>query len=366
MEQIYSDQVQGDSVDKKESFYWDLVKGTAIFLMLWGHCVQFCALDEVDYFADIVFKTIYTFHMPVFMLVSGYLFSYSYRKRNLSDLLEHRIRGMLHPIVVATILNNFLVMILDAVLTHRMDILFGRLFLGINNDLWFLWAVLYCSLVAALCCKLTERPVLQILTTILGSFVILLLPQWNMTLFMYPYFVAGFFCGMYRTQAVKIYRMLRYAVLVIFPVMVTFYETKHYIYITRMYSKELGLAASMEIAAFRWAIGFVGSIWMLTVMAFLLHLGNRFPVIQSCLKAVSCLGKNSLQIYCLSASLLSHYLPVFYRKFAELAGGNVFAENMAVYDFLFTPFLAAASALFLYGLVVLMKKYKVHKLIFGR
>ena len=50
-------------MDKKESFYWDLVKGTAIFLMLWGHCVQFCALDEVDYFADIVFKTIYTMRL---------------------------------------------------------------------------------------------------------------------------------------------------------------------------------------------------------------------------------------------------------------------------------------------------------------
>lgn len=304
--------------------------------------------------------------MPVFMLVSGYLFFYSFRKRNLTDLLEHRIRGMLHPIVMATLLNNFFVMILTFVLTDRINILFGSLFHGIGNDLWFLWAVLYCSLVVGACCKLTEKPFLQVLLTVLGAFVILLVPQWNMTLFMYPYFAVGFFCGMYRKQAVKIYKVLRYAVLVIFPVMVTFYKTKHYIYITEIISAELGLQESLKIAGFRWAIGFVGSVWMLALMDFFLNLGERFPAVQSCLKAVSCLGKNSLQIYCLSASLLSQYLPVFYRKFVELAGSNLFAENVVVFDFLFTPLLTAVWSVLLYGVVVLMKKCTVHKVFFGR
>lgn len=353
-------------MDKKESFYWDLVKGAAIFLMLWGHCIQCCSLGEVVFFEDIAYKTIYSFHMPVFMLISGYLFYYSFRKRNLKDLLEHRMRGMLQPIVMATVLNNFLVLILNTVLTRRLNILFGRLFQGISNDLWFLWAVLYCSLVVALCCKMTERPILQILATVLGIFVILLFPQWNMTLFMYPFFVVGFFCGMYRKQAVRIYKVLRYAALVIFPVMVTFYETKHYIYITRMFSKELGLAASMEIAAFRCAIGFVGSVWILSVMELLLHVGERLPAVRAVLKGLSCLGRNSLQIYCLSASLLSVYLPHLYRKFVELAGVNLFAKNAMVYDFLFTPLLAACWSVLLYGVVCLMKRCKVHTLIFGR
>ena len=99
-------------MDKKESFYWDLVKGAAIFLMLWGHCIQCCSLGEVIFFEDIAYKTIYTFHMPVFMLISGYLFYYSFRRRNLKDLLEHRMRGMLQPIVMATILNNVITLFL--------------------------------------------------------------------------------------------------------------------------------------------------------------------------------------------------------------------------------------------------------------
>ena len=50
-------------MDRKESFYWDVVKGAAIFLMLWGHCIQYCALYDVFYPEDVVYKIIYTFHM---------------------------------------------------------------------------------------------------------------------------------------------------------------------------------------------------------------------------------------------------------------------------------------------------------------
>lgn len=353
-------------MDKKESFYWDLVKGTAIFLMLWGHCIQFCALGEVTYLEDAVFRTIYSFHMPVFMLISGYLFFYSFRKRDLKELLEHRIRGMLQPIIMATFLNNVLMLLPGYLLSGRLDILFGSLFHGIRNDLWFLWAVLYCSVVVGICCKLADRPGLQVLLTILGAAVILLLPQWNMTLFMYPFFAAGFFCGKYRQQAKKLYRLVRYPVFVMFPVLLSLYETKHYIYITPMFSEELGLAASAQIAGFRCAMGFVGSIWLLSVMELLLRFGTRVPAVQSWLQRVSRLGSNSLQIYCLSTSLLSGYLPHLYRKFVELAGENLFAKNLAVYDFLFTPFLAAVWSVFLYFAVLLLKKLKLHKLIFGR
>ena len=150
-------------MDKKESFYWNIVKGTAIFLMLWGHCIQSCAMEDVIFFEDIVYKTIYSFHMPVFMLVSGYLFFYSFQKRELTDLLERRIRGMMQPIIMATVLNNIFNVILGYMLSGRVNILFGTLFHGIWIDLWFLWAVLYCSLVVGVCCKLANKPYLRLL-----------------------------------------------------------------------------------------------------------------------------------------------------------------------------------------------------------
>jgi hypothetical protein len=201
---------------------------------------------------------------------------------------------------------------------------------------------------------------------IFGVFVILTVPQWNETLYMYPYFVAGFFCGKFRKEAGKLYRILRYPALVIFPFMLSFYTKNHYIYVTPVYSAELGLAASMEIAFYRWAIGFVGSICLLTVMECFLWLGEKAPAVNRCLQGVSYLGRNSLQIYCLSYSLLSGYMKHLYRKAVELMGSNLFAQNQLVYDFLFTPLLTIACSVLLYYLVVLMRKYRIHRLVFGR
>lgn len=273
---------------------------------------------------------------------------------------------MLHPIVMATFLGNVLMLIPSYVLSGRAEILFGSLFAGIGNDLWFLWAVLYCSALVAVCCKQIKNPCVQVPATILCSGVILLVPQWNMTLFMYPYFVVGFFAGMYRKQALRLYQILKYVMLVLFPVLVTLYKTKHLIYVTPMFSEELGLAASAEIALFRWSIGFAGSIWLLAVAEFLLYLESRVSVLQSCLRAVSVLGRNSLQIYCLSATLIAGYLSHIYRKFVELTGMKLFMENVLAYDFLLTPLLAVACSAFLWVAVVLLKKCRIHSVIFGR
>ena len=52
----------------------DILKGVAIFLVVFGHCIQYCSQGYFDFFENKVFIFIYTFHMPLFMLISGYLF----------------------------------------------------------------------------------------------------------------------------------------------------------------------------------------------------------------------------------------------------------------------------------------------------
>lgn len=61
-------------MENRERLFWNTVKGVAVFLMLWGHCIQYCAMDSFDCFGNVVYKAIYSFHMPLFMLISGYLY----------------------------------------------------------------------------------------------------------------------------------------------------------------------------------------------------------------------------------------------------------------------------------------------------
>ena len=56
----------------------DVAKGIAILLVLLGHTIQFASGEEFEkaslFYNNIVFKTIYSFHMPLFMVISGYLY----------------------------------------------------------------------------------------------------------------------------------------------------------------------------------------------------------------------------------------------------------------------------------------------------
>lgn len=55
--------------------YIDCVRGIAVFLMVWGHTIQ-CGngqafIGEKSYYSDLIFRSIYSFHMPLFAILGG-------------------------------------------------------------------------------------------------------------------------------------------------------------------------------------------------------------------------------------------------------------------------------------------------------
>ena len=53
-----------------------------MWLVIWRHSIQYCYAGEQAFFENPVFKFIYGFHMPLFMIISGYLFFGSCQKYN--------------------------------------------------------------------------------------------------------------------------------------------------------------------------------------------------------------------------------------------------------------------------------------------
>ena len=90
---------------KKQSDFINLLRGIAIFLMLWGHCIQYCCGEQFDFFENDLFKAIYSFHMPLFMTISGYLFFFSASKRELAELVPYKVKSLLYPILMGSIVN---------------------------------------------------------------------------------------------------------------------------------------------------------------------------------------------------------------------------------------------------------------------
>ena len=345
--------------------YLDIVKGVAIFLMLWGHCVQYCADNSFDFFENAVFKTIYSFHMPLFMLVSGYLFYFSCKKRNLRDLLAHRTQSMIQPIIMCSIFNYF---ITTVIIEHKLkSVINGQWFSSLDiyhlDSLWFLWSVLCSSIVVAIAEKATKNLFIKIVVLVLGAGFVWLFPNNDLNLYMYPYFVAGFLFSKYKDKIPMIIMKVKYAFLLLFPLMMLFYQKKHFIYTTGIKSSANKIEM-ISIDLYRWAIGFVGSVFALVIIELIYNLLIcKKPVLG---KPAVQLGKKSLQVYCLSIALLSFWLPKAYSKFCNMAGSNIFASNMILYNFVFTFLLAVLYAIVIYLFALLLEKIKIGKLLFGR
>lgn len=82
-------------MEKKKNAFIDYVKGIAILLVLVGHCIQYGSgasfLENGEYWNNIVMKVIYSFHMPLFIAVSGYLFWFSVKNHGMVNSIKSRI-----------------------------------------------------------------------------------------------------------------------------------------------------------------------------------------------------------------------------------------------------------------------------------
>lgn len=78
---------------KVRILYIDILKLFTIYLVLWGHSIQhFQPYCEKSY----IFQTIYAFHMPLFMMLSGYFASSSMRL-GFRDFFTKKFRQLLLP-----------------------------------------------------------------------------------------------------------------------------------------------------------------------------------------------------------------------------------------------------------------------------
>lgn len=71
----------------ERSLFWDNYKGILILLVVFGHCIYSYALNLEESLAHEIYMLIYSFHMPAFIMCSGY-FSKSERARSHAALVQ--------------------------------------------------------------------------------------------------------------------------------------------------------------------------------------------------------------------------------------------------------------------------------------
>ena len=352
--------LQKENFDKRR--FINFLRGIAIFLMLWGHSVQCCCGWQFDYFENSVFKIIYSFHMPFFMLISGYLFFFSAQKRETVELIEYKTKSLLYPILMCSVLNFILTKVISMVFSSSFADNYPELFGGTPiASLWFLWSVLACSLSVAIAVKPVKNKILQFFIIVLGIGLVAIMPCGEMNVYMYPYFVIGYAYAKNEEFLKKARNVFSVFSCVVFVVMLFFFQKKHYIYTSGLLGGE-NRVDSLKIVFFRWAIGLFGSIAAIFVCRGVYKLINNAKICGG----IEQLGQNSLAVYALSISLLSYWLTRISEKVIVLFPVIEWNNHIWFFNLIVTPVVAVLYSVALLLIIKLLKKIKLYRFIFGR
>ena len=319
----------------------DSIKGFAIFLVCWGHSIQFIKKDGTSFFENPIFIFIYSFHMPLFMMISGYLFFYSLGRYNVRRLTIKRFTQLIIPSLSWFVLESFLI---------GRNINIPNLKYGAVFPFWFLSSLFYISVTMAVSYAICKDKSWVIF---IGVFIasLFLGDSWNMdrTKFMAPYFLLGV-CAHYFISYIHLHKhKIGLISIITWIVMFLFWERDYYIYITKMTFHGVDFTHQLNIVLFRYVIGFAGSFSAIYLYSFTCKL-KSFSLI------ASYLGAYTLPIYIISTLILS--------RIAGLFNINEYCKNIIIYNFLIAPAFSIFIILICVSLAIILKRIWFTRVLF--
>lgn len=320
-----------NSVKKREPFP-DLLRGFAILLVILGHCIQegsgTAFHENSSYFYDKLYQLLYSFHMPLFMLISGYFAWIGMSKASEASkrrrLLKRRSLSLLLPVLAWTVFEQlwlFLESKGSAPAFASLPAFIKAFALGLVSTGWFLWAVFWCFLIVyILHFFFRDSPVLYGL----GFLAMFVTPDGlglGAYKFMFPYFLAGFYFHRYqdlRTQSppkvtepetAKIPRLHFLSILhndwvkiafagALFGILFLFFDESSMIYLSGYKLMGKNPIRQLSIDLYRTIIGFAGAGFFILLWKKIWELTGKRPFL-----LLRTLGQNSLALYMISGEI---------------------------------------------------------------
>lgn len=286
---------------KKRNNYFDFIKGIAIILVVFGHCIQYGSgilfIANEDYYDDVIFKLIYSFHMPLFALISGYFFYKSVRKSSFKGIIWKQCTMIGIPVISWNLLY-YIVITSAKIFLGRDEFGFQTIKDGIKSiwiNLWFLWIILLLSLIVIVihwCFKDNVIGYILILA------ITLLLPDnYNFCYvgFLYPFYILGYFSNNWieRLNCKKFKPIVLIITGAIWICLLLYYNKDSFIYTTGFSLVGKNTLEQIKIDIFRFLIGLFGCIFVLLLVSYGKRIINNQIICE--------LGKITLGIYIISS-----------------------------------------------------------------
>ena len=173
----------------------DVLRGIGAFLMLIGHAITIHNIPEYKPPIPYVFNAIYTFHMPLFFLISGLCFNWN--GDDYPGYLAKKARRLLIPYLFFSLVTFILRRILPAFSLTRLtpaQTIINILFKG--GEIWFLYVLFTCFLIQPIIQKAFKKASNMAIVVAVSWILYLILPEieWlclSSFLFHYPFFLLG-------------------------------------------------------------------------------------------------------------------------------------------------------------------------------
>lgn len=164
----------------------DAVKAVAIFLVVLGHCVQY--LSGTDFRENPIYQIIYSFHMPLFFVVSGFFFV-GQENKSVKDFLIRKSTTLLLPCLVWATMSAC-----GSLLINRdIPAFFLKIINPVTWPFWFLKALFVVQCVAYLCLRITRS---RVVMAALLSLCVFLIPGMEIARVMLPFLWGGWILRM--------------------------------------------------------------------------------------------------------------------------------------------------------------------------
>lgn len=177
----------------------DALKGFLIIMVILGHAIQsVCIHRGGDFMNNYFWNLIYSFHMPAFMAISGFL---AYRKnscrdiniKSLVDVIWRRFRQLIIPFLIWSIVLY--------VVNHNVNDIYEYVLFP-NKSYWFLWALFFIVVIFNIADWLSYRlrikqEVVMLLTTVFLWGIRFILPDSKMLGFDYISYYFLYYTGAY-------------------------------------------------------------------------------------------------------------------------------------------------------------------------
>lgn len=293
----------------QRNLYWDILRGIAMLLVVLGHA----GLAR----ESLLNRAIYAFHMPLFMLISGFFFHFSLQRHSFRENLRRKALQLLLPVLIIGTLY-YLITADHGVPLREMP---GNYYAVLIRTLWFLQALFLSCLAVLVIHRVFRSDLWRFLACLALCIIFLFVPDFACSTgakFLFPCFVAGLYlnrCGLVQTfRSMPGRTCLTIVLIAVFGVLLHFFPFSRTFYNTTVYLFS-GIDAPGALLfddIFRVVIGLSGSF---AAMALLYELYSRLPQKGPVTAFLSLLGRNTLAFYCIHVYLnelwLYLYRPVF-------------------------------------------------------